>query len=60
MKHFLPLPLIAVLALLLSGCSDSQLPNVPPKVPVPKAADSALHRLADDAGPLGGDAPMRA
>lgn len=60
MKHLLPLPLIAVLALLLSGCPDSKLPNVPPKVPVPKAADSALHQPADAARPLTGAAPMRA
>jgi hypothetical protein len=49
MKHHLPLPMIAVLALLLSGCPDTRMPKVPPKVPVPKAADSAVHSSFDDA-----------
>jgi hypothetical protein len=53
MKHHLPLPLplplIALLALMLSGCPDTRMPKVPPKVPVPKAADSAVHSPPGDA-----------
>lgn len=49
MKHLFPFTLTAVLALLLSGCPDTKIPKVPPKVPVPKAADSALFSPADDA-----------
>lgn len=60
MKYLLSLPLIAVLALLLSGCPDTRVPKVPPTVPVPKADDNALSRPADDARPLTGGAWMRA
>lgn len=49
MKHLLPLILIALPGLLLSGCSDANMPKPPPKVPVPKAADSAMHSPADGA-----------
>lgn len=49
MKHLVPFTLIALLSLLLSGCPDANMPKPPPKVPVPKAADSALHSPADDA-----------
>jgi hypothetical protein len=52
MKHLLPLPLIALLALLLSGCPDAKLPSPPPNVPVPKAAGSALLNPAGQAGPV--------
>jgi hypothetical protein len=54
MKHLLPLPLIAVLGLLLSGCPDAKLPTPPPHVPVPKAAGSTLHNTASTATPLPG------
>ncbi|MDP2254708.1 MAG: hypothetical protein Q8K05_01400 [Polaromonas sp.] len=47
MKHLLPLTLIALMSLLLSGCPDAKIPKPPPKVPVPKAAASALHSPAD-------------
>jgi len=47
MKSLLPLPLITLLALLLSGCPDANIPKPPPKIPVPKAAASALQSPAD-------------
>ncbi|MDO8719610.1 MAG: hypothetical protein Q7K20_11615 [Polaromonas sp.] len=60
MKHLLPLPLIAVLGLLLSGCPDAKLPTPPPHVPVPKAAGSALLNPASTATPLPGSGRVRA
>lgn len=54
MKHLLPLTLIALLGLLLSGCPDAKLPTPPPNVPVPKAAGSALLNPAGPAIPLPG------
>lgn len=60
MKHLFSFPLIAMLALLLSGCPDTQVPKVPPSIPTPKAADSALQRPADDARPPISAARMRA
>ncbi|MCJ7798447.1 MAG: hypothetical protein MUP33_01570 [Polaromonas sp.] len=60
MKHLSPVPLIATLALLLSGCPDTGVPKVPPNIPAPKAADSALQRPADDARPRAGVARLRA
>jgi hypothetical protein len=60
MKHLLPLPLIAALGLLLSGCPDAKLPTPPPHVPVPKAAGSVLHNPASPATPLPGSSRVRA
>jgi hypothetical protein len=42
MKKLLPL---ALLALLLSACSDSKIPKPPPKVPEPKLVTSAPSAL---------------
>jgi hypothetical protein len=47
MKSLLPLPLITLLALLLSGCPDANIPRPPPKIPLPKAAASAPQSQAD-------------
>ena len=38
MKHVFQLPGVFGLALLLSGCPESQIPKPPPKVPEPKLA----------------------
>ena len=38
MKHVFQMPSVFGLALLLSGCPDSQIPKPPPKVPEPKLA----------------------
>ena len=42
MKKLAPLTLLALVALLLSGCPDSKMPKPPPKVPEPKLLTGTL------------------